>query len=188
MITMTIHQILQMVHTAPKDELLFFLEGNFRKCYDHHAFYFTEKVKKMKVHTRFYKNAQTYVHSMGFPETVLHKYVAWLQQHLGAKITEQTEKYLRLSEIEWGKVSNYQVWKEHCIREEERAQQALEQQKISNEMLGWNDASQPLPKAYATMIEKIKNYPIESVTPIEAFHFLHKLKKMANECATSTIV
>lgn len=179
---MTIHQILKLIHTFPKNDLILFLEGSFRKCYNQHAFYFTQNVKEMKVHTRFYKNAQTYVHSIGFPETALGKYMVWLQEKFGAKIIENTEHYIRLSEIQWANVMNYQLWKEHHIREEERMKEASELKKISEQMIGIEEQNHKIPEKYHILIDKIKAYPIECVTPIDAFNFLQKIKKLANEC------
>lgn len=185
---MTIHQILQRVSTFPKEDIILFREGSFRKCYNQHAFYFTQNIKEMKVHTRFYKNAQTYVHSMGFPETALQKYITLLQERFGGKVVETTDIYVRISGIVWGKVMNYQIWKENLIREEEKKEAHREIANRGKELLPNGEGAEPIPKAYWELAERIKNYKIECATPLEAFNFLQKLKRIADECAPTKSV
>lgn len=177
---MTIHQVLQLVHTNPQDEVIFFKEGSFRKCYNMHAFYFVQNVKQMKVSTRFFKNAQTYVHSIGFPDTSLAKYQELLQDTFGASVIETTPSYLRMKSGRWKSDIQYKVWRDTLIDTEIKKEHQAKQDALSRELL--QVGAPCLPKEYLDLVKRIRAYPIEKATPLEAFNFLQKIKKYADEC------
>lgn len=176
---MTIQQIVQLVSSNKAQQIIFFREGNFRKCYNQHAMYFTQQVKAMKVHSRFYKNISVYIHSMGFPETALDKYVHLLKQQFQAAVLEHTPGYMVLS-VQWREKLDYAWWQETKIREKEA------QEQVVNKLEQANLATTLLPAANTDeqkLAKMIAHFPLEKATPLDAFNFLQKLKKISTSSA-----
>nr|WP_276516741.1 hypothetical protein [Ornithobacterium rhinotracheale] len=163
---MTIHEILRLVGTYRTNALCLFKEGSFRKCYNEHAMCFTNNIKPMKVHTRFYKNANCYVHSMGFPETALEGYLEKLKTaYTTMQIESLSPTCLILKELKWKDQLDYLSWSEQKIQKEEKLK-AIEE---TNEMPKYTEDR---------LVKMIEDFRIESATPLDAFNFVQKLKKV----------
>lgn len=176
---MTLAEKLALIKENRHTGLLLFKEGIFRHCYNEHAMHFTHNIKKMKVHTKYYKNIAAYMHYIGFPETSLQKYKDYMLQHLGAHIEKDTPSLLYLTHIQWKNKENYAVWKIPLMAEENRKQNAQKEaeQVLPSTEFGFSDTPQEAEDIY----RKIKNYALEKASPIEAFNFLQKLKKKIDE-------
>ncbi|MFU2093015.1 hypothetical protein ACT4R9_08425 [Ornithobacterium rhinotracheale] len=170
---MTIHEILRLVGAQPKEGLLFFKEGNFMKCYNHHAMYFTSNVKEMKVHTRFYKNANCYVHSMGFPVNALERYINYIQAHYGGAEVESHEDHVVLKNVQWHTFLDYDLWQMPKIQEKETESASARMKKELSEGI---DILKPTDK----ILNMIAGFEIEKATPLDAFNFVQKLKKQVS--------
>lgn len=182
---MTIHQIMQIVHTHPQEEIVFFKEGIFRRCYNMHAFYFTQNIKPMQVSTRFIKKVNRYIHIIGFPETALTKYIQQLEKDFGARVTETTPSYTRLS-LDWKSEINYKLWRDGHIQSLIEKQRPKDEERVS-QILNQHHPHKPA-KEYISLVKKIKDFPIEKATPLEAFNFVQKIKKYADECPLSEAI
>lgn len=169
---MKIQDIVRLVDHHQSEHLIFFKEGGFRKCYNQHAMHFTECIKPMKVHTRFYKNANTHVHSMGFPERALPRYIEHCQKHHQALITKETPEYILLHTQPWHSLAPYEVWSTIKIQQHHQLRVlSLQEQNFLQEI------EQPtLP--YEKMAKMLRQFRIECATPIDAFNFVQKLKKI----------
>ncbi|WP_018674923.1 hypothetical protein [Riemerella columbina] len=169
---MTIHDILNIVGVHQQAGLCFFKEGGFRKCYNQHAMYFTEHIKPMKVHTRFYKNANTHVHSMGFPEMALPRYIDYCQNHYQAQIATETPEYVLLKTQPWHTTTPYEIWSSLKIQKHHQLKDLQNQQDLLIQEIEQNT----LP--YEKLTKMIQQFRIESATPIDAFNLVQKLKKL----------
>ncbi|CAI9429193.1 Uncharacterised protein [Candidatus Ornithobacterium hominis] len=160
---MNTQEKLNLIDQDKYNSLILFKEGNFRKCYNEHAMFFVENVKMMKIHTRFYKNVQKYIHAIGFPERSVGKYVDWVKEEFKAKIEEDTAEYIRLVACRWKKKYHYKVWEEPLIQIKEGLM--LEEKRPS------------IDGSYKDKIcTLLDEFAIEKSTPLEAFQFLIKLK------------
>ncbi|MCO7319719.1 hypothetical protein OKE80_10405 [Riemerella anatipestifer] len=169
---MTIHHIVNLVAQHKDQHLIFFRQGSFRKCYNYHAMHFTQHIKPMKVHTRFYKNANTYVHSMGFPETALPRYIEHCQNYHKAQVAEETQDYILLATSPWHTTTPYEVWNTLKIQKHNQ----LEALQYQQHLLTQEIEPQHLP--YEKIAKMVQQFRIEAATPLDAFNLVQKLKKL----------
>lgn len=155
---MKIQDVLHLIDYYKEQSLILFLEGNFRKCYNQHAFYFTENVKNMRVHTRWYKNIQRHVHTIGFPNTVLQTYIEALERDFSAKLEEETQNYLRFSVV-WENTPPYTLWHEEKIILLSRSTQ--------------NTVEAP---CYHPVIAQLMAFDTANSTPVQALNFVANIQ------------
>ncbi|MEC5395548.1 hypothetical protein [Bergeyella sp. RCAD1439] len=169
---MNIHNILSIVGLHQQSGLCFFKEGGFRKCYNQHAMHFTQHIKPMKVHTRFYKNANTYVHSMGFPETALPRYIEHCQNHHEAQVAEETQDYILLATSPWPMTTPYEIWSTLKIQKHNQLKDLQYQQHLLTQEI------EPPHLPYEKIAKMVQQFRIEAATPLDAFNLVQKLKKL----------
>ena len=183
---MTVKEIL-VIESANTGSINLFKEGIFWRVYQKSAYFFTKQIKDLKVLKKFYKNVNCEVVYAGFPDTILPQIEA-LSQSKEFKFENHNEKHCSISGVEID--NDFEQWFQSHTRHTELVEvqktkgcdkvyprsadgSASAEYSVVNE-----DAVQ---YAKRNIIRQIKEYPVISKTPIEAFNFLADIQKQLYE-------
>lgn len=140
--------IAEIISREEDNIIQLYRQGVFWVAYEQSA-YAVHKITNYKASQRYIKNMREYVVSLGFPDAALGKL-------LGSKsVLESTEKYKRLLSPHTLEKGELDKWKKTVPLAEKKE----------------NHKEKPSAE------EEIKNFPLETKTPIEAFLFIRELQK-----------
>lgn len=132
-----------------------YLEGSFWKAYEKSAFYFAQTIKEYKIKKRYVKAISTEIVSLGFPNSAIDAIKK------GQEVTESSEKRLVIKITKEFCESDFSNWKS---RIEFNSGLSSDREKI-------------LHREEDEILRAIKEYTLETKTPMESMFFLSELKK-----------
>lgn len=155
--------------SADRTRFTLFKEGMFYKCYNEDAMVFAKQVKPYKVSSKYVKNIDTEVLSLGFPVSEINKgnlAFAVLCETLGSEKYDEEDKkvtfYLKV-DMKQG----YESWREAVVKESSA-------EYTTKSPINTSAQSAALP---AQLIDVIKNFDLANSTPMQALNLLQQLKK-----------
>lgn len=137
-------------------EIRLYREGIFYVAYERSAWLFYTLLHAYTVKKRYVKSVSDYVVSVGFPMAVLDKVAASRRVETfsgGARVSLDTN--------EVPDASLFKEWKQNFL--------CSDDSEPKKSLQGCNGAS--------SVVERIKNFPVESSSPLECMMFLVELKK-----------
>lgn len=161
----TIKEKLSLEESKQPTSLILHKEGIFYIAYEHSAWLFCSLIHAFKVKKRFVKCVAKDVVSIGLPMTSLEKLCA------AYKVTALSDEMVavELPHEAVCSLAGYDDWKtEIPLETEQRGGAADKEEKTETADI------------HALLIEKIKDFPIESKTPLECMLFLSEIKKLLN--------
>ena len=156
---MTLQEKLKIDEEQTPQKMVFFLEGTFYHAYERSAYLATRHLPKLKVACRYRKAVDANIASVGFPVSSLPKFA------VGFSI-EQQEMMLLVtlpSDVEY-KDEDFQLWKSSLSVTTEE-----------------NGGPRPVGKTVDGIIGRIRQFPLEHRTPMEAMFFLSEIKKQLED-------
>jgi len=151
---MTIKEILE-IESTNTSRINLFKEGIFWRVYQKSAYFFTKQIKDLKVLKKFYKIVNCEVVYAGFPDTILPK-IQEVVQSKRFKFQSHNEKYCSILNFEVD--NNFEQWFQSL---------SLFQKTISVTDGG--------------IIQKIKEYPVFTKTPLETVQFVAEIQERLNK-------
>ncbi|AFL96753.1 hypothetical protein ACQ1Q1_07200 [Ornithobacterium rhinotracheale] len=178
---MNIAQKLKIVEEDRDNAVVFFKEGMFWKCYNAHAMYFILNVKPMKVSTRWYKNMNQYVHSIGFPDGALVKYVKQLRLGCAPAREVMEARIVRLQDLLWQQSMPYPTWSEEIVKAWEKKQRQAEMSQRREQLMQLIEEPRAN-EASESLLAQISQFDVNNATPVQAFNLVidlqNKLKRI----------
>ena len=144
---MKIAEILE-IENANTDNINLFKEGIFWRVYEKSAWRFVKNIREYRVFKKYVKTVEQNIVYLGFPDSVL-------PEILSSAETRHTSEHKSEIFVEiqgFTDTDGFEVWKEEI------------------EFMNCKENKQD------EIIQKIKEYPIGSKTPVEAFKFLAELQ------------
>lgn len=157
----TIKEKLLQETEKPQNVILLHREGVFYIAYEHSAWLFCNFLHAFKVKKQYVKCVSQDVVSIGFPMSSLRKYINEDSIVADAGIARITIPDENISLTE-----SFEQW---------RAQQALDIPHTGNKSSGVDVADKI---ASLSVIDRIKEFPLECKTPLECMLFLSEIKKL----------
>ena len=159
---MTVKEIIA-IESANTSSIILFKEGIFWRIYEKSAYFFTKKVKDLKVLKKFYKIVNCEVVYAGFPDTILSQ-IQVLCQSKNLKFEKYNEKQYSISGFEFD--NGFEAWKNSI-------KMSLPVQ--SNGKSSMVDTN--FDKRKEEVIEKLKGYSLANHTPLETMQLVMELQK-----------
>ncbi len=135
-------------------------EGLFWRAYERSAYLFTLYIKVYQITKKFYKNVNSEVVYLGFPNNSLNQ----ILQTVNEKNIQKNEKQIIIDNFQL-EINKFEQWKNKI---------SIIQNSKSSETF------EKLQQQENNIINKIRNYPIASKTPIECQQFLIEIQKEIN--------
>ena len=142
-------------------------EGIFYKAYEQSCYAFYQYVRQLKLKKRFVKKAGSYVVSLGFPVNSADKLLVGRDVkdfELGIVVKMKDDE--RIDEKE------YEAWKTEVADTTSAPLRASVPLSVSEPQLQDNEND---------LVEKLRNFPLESRTPLDCMLFVGELKRMISD-------
>ena len=135
-------------------------EGLFWRAYERSAYLFTLYIKVYQITKKFYKNVNSEIIYLGFPNNSLEQ----ILQTVNEKNVQKNEKQIIINNYQFD-ISQFISWKNKIsiIKNSKNPETFEKFQQPEN-----------------NIFKKIRNYPIASKTPIECQQFLIEIQKEIN--------
>ena len=130
-------------------------EGLFWRAYEHSAFLFLNNIKKYSITKKYYKNVKKEVVYLGFPENSIGS-VEKICNKLKLTLLK-AEKQITIKGLAGFSKSSFEDWKNSI-------EQAIPKNKLN----------------HGSILDKIRNFPVVSKSPMECQQFLIEIQKELN--------
>lgn len=149
--------ILSIIETerANEGQIYLYLEGSFWKAYEKSAFYFVQTIKEYKIKKKYMKSISMEIVSLGFPNSAI-EVITNAQE-----VTEASDKKLVIKAQKVFCESDFTSWKNSIDMNIGLPP--------DSENIRQNDEIE--------ILKVIKEYTLETKTPMECMFFISELKK-----------
>lgn len=161
---MRVAEILEIEKTN-FENIYLFKEGFFWRVYEKSAWRFLKNIREYRVFRKYVKAVKQDIVYLGFPETILQEILSDVEtRYAVSHIIRKTDTSIEIQGFP--EMSGFELWKDEWT---------IANIKPASPIVSEN------PNMHNEIIRKIKEYPIISKTPVEAFNFLAELQKQLYE-------